>query len=291
MLYHVDLTTPETVARQTNTVNPDGAVPVLIVDQATGQYVNFFAFVTDMCKAASKIIAEQTMRSFVPYIADLDLIWDDVRDDVCYDRYLKLPEDLLILSELTFGELTIGSTDYRLSPTNTTPYDTLYLSPDAMDGATYDWDAMYTLSGTWGYVQNLSQAWTVAQSSLSIGSDSTTSITVTLSTAINYERLQYLKIGTEYMQITDIDTDTDVLTVIRGVNGTTAAIHSSAALYRFNVIDDVKKAATELAVYFYTRRTSAGNVQFSDGTVAIDSYPVATKDMIKEYQRGRWAKR
>lgn len=291
MLYHVDLTTPETVARQTNTVNPDGSMPALIVNQASGQYVNFFAFVTEMCQAASKIIAEQTMRSFVPYIADLDLVWEDVRDDVCYDRYLKMPDDLLILSELTFGDLTIGSSDYRLSPTNTTPYDTLYLSPNAMDGAVYEWGAMYTLSGTWGYVQNISQAWTLAQASLSIGSTTVTTITVTVDTAVNYERLQYLKIGSEYMQITGIDTDTDILTVIRGVNGTTAAIHASAALYHFNVIDDVKKAATELAVYFYTRRTSSGNVQFSDGSMAIDDYPVATKDLIKDYRRGRWARK
>jgi hypothetical protein len=284
MRYHVDLTTPEAVARQTNTVNPDGSVPAAILDKATGQYVNFWAFVTEMCQAASAIIAAQTERSFVPFRADYSVVWADVAGEV-RSGYVSLPDDLLILSELTFGTLDILAADYRLSPTNFTPYDALYLSGGAMNGATYDFGAAFLFSGTWGYVTNLAQAWSLAQSSLSIGSDTVTTITVSLDTAVNYETLQYLKIGTEYMQITAIDTDTDILTVTRGVNGTTAAVHTSEALYRFNVKEDVKKAATELAVYFYTRRTSAGNVQFSDGTVAIDTYPVATKDVINRYRR------
>lgn len=284
MLYHVDLTTPEAVARQTNTVNPDGSVPAAILDQATGQYVNFYAFVTEMCQAASEIITEQTGRSFVPYRADLSIVWADVVSDIRRGR-LPLPDDLLIPSELTFGDLDIAGTDYRVSPTNSTPYDALYLSNTSMTGAVYEFGSAFTVSGTWGYVTSLATAWTLMQASLSIGSTTTTSVTVTVGTTVRYERLQYLKIGTEYMQITGIDTTTDVLTVLRGVNGTTAAIHASEALYRFNVKDDVKKAATELAVYFYTRRTSAGSVQFSDGSVAIDSYPIATKDVIRFYQR------
>lgn len=289
MRYHVDLTSPEAVARQLNTVNPAGAVPAVITDKANAQYANFWAYVTECCQSASAFITAQTGRSFVPYRDSLTIVWDDVKFDIKRGR-LPLNEDLLILSTLDFGALSITASDYRVSPSSALPTDALFLSRTSMTGAVYDFGAAYVIDGIWGYVTNLSQAWTRAQASLSIGSTTATAITVTVGTSVNYETLSYLKIDDEYLQVTDIDLATDVLTVVRGVNGTTAAIHNSAALYRFNPEPDVAKAATLLAAYFYQRRSdAAGSVQYSDGSINLDAYPINVRDVIRQYQRKKHA--
>lgn len=285
MRYAVDLTTPEAVARQLNTVNPSGGVPLIIQDKATGRYLNFWEFATEMCQAASEIITQETGRSFVPFRSAYDIVYADIARDMRRGR-LPLPDDLLMPSSLAFGDLAISTDDYRVFPSSSTPISALYLSSTAMTGASYGFGAGYLVDGLWGYVTDLGQAWTQVQSSLSIGSTSTTEITVSLDTADRYETLQYLKIEDEFMQITAIDLDTDVLTVRRGVNGTTSAIHSSVPLYRFNVKRDIAKAATELACHFYIKRTPAGNaVMMPDGSVSLDTYPATVTKIIKQYQR------
>jgi hypothetical protein len=280
--FRVDLTTPERVARQLNTVNPDGTVPVAIANKASGQYANFFAYATDACRDASAYIQGETNRAFVPYRADLALSWDDIKYTIRKGR-LSLNEDLLIPSEVAFGDLVIADTDYRVFPSTSLPIEALYLSNTAMTGASYDFGAEYTISGIWGYVSNLAQAWSVMQASLTIANDTVTEISVTVGTGTRYETLMYLKIDNEYMQITSIAVDT--LTVLRGVNGTTAAAHTSVPLYRFNVEYDVMKAATELACYFYNRRNNVGQIQFPDGSVLLDTFPAIVGRVVKAYKR------
>ena len=282
--YHVTLTTPEAVARQLNTVNPDGSVPAVIQDAASGQYVNFWSYVTDLCHEASEYITQETSRSFVPFKADYDIVWDDVKYDIRRGR-LPLGDDLLVPSSLAFGDLAISGTAYRVLPSSETPINALVLDSTAMTGAVYEFGSAFTVSGIWGYVTNLSQAWTVMQSSINIASSSTTSINVTIGTADNYEHLQYLRCESEYMQIVDIDTETDVLTVLRGVNGTTAATHGSAALERFNVKEDIRLAATRLTAYLYQKRTDvSGSIAFNDGSILLDALPLVVKSTINRYK-------
>lgn len=283
MRYHVDITSPESVARQLNVVNPDGGVPTVILDKATGQYLNFWSFVTEMCQAASEIIAEQTTRSFVPFLYDMPIVWDDVKYDIRRGR-LPLDDDLLVVSELGFGDLTIDAADYRLFPSSSTPVTELILSRTALSGATFDFGAAFSISGTWGYVTNLAAAWSLAQAAFSCTSNET-EVTVTPDTAVRYDTLSYLRVESEYMQITAIDLETDTLTVTRGVNGTTAATHSAVPLYRFNVKQDVALAATRLAAFLYQRRTDAGsNIQLPDGSILLDQLPLIIRDTINRYR-------
>lgn len=295
--YDVTLTTLEAVARQLNVVDPETkTLPQFILDAANSRYSDYTRYVTVLCNQVSKYIMQETDRSFVPYLDDRIYYHRDLMDDdsIRYGR-MGLEEDLLVPSSVTWegGGLTtqiVDPTNYRFLPTNVLPSDRLLFDVYTVPlFAPYDFNASTVISATWGYHTNLSQAYTVMQTSITIANDTTTSITVTLDTAVNYETFQYLKIDNELMQIAHIDLDTDVLTVLRGVNGTTAAAHPSKALYRFNIIEDIALAATRLAAYLWIKRVDVGTlIQYADGTVVISNLPEAVKETLYRYSRKVW---
>ena len=112
---------------------------------------------------------------------------------------------------------------------------------------------------------------------ITAGLDSTeTDVSVANGNGALFEIYQYIRIDDELMLITDItvDNDPDVLTVTRGVNGSTKATHDSGAtITRWNVVRDVSLLATRMVAYWFGKRNDKGErVQVIDNALVIAQF-------------------
>lgn len=163
---------------------------------------------------------------------------------VMLDDWLITPTTVTAYSDTARSSsqtLTQGiAADYLLEPYNETPKHTLKLTEITAKtlGA-----GQQTLSifGTWGW-QNVTTAITTL--SAAISSTTTTSITVT--SAASCAVGQTLRIDSEQVYVTALSGTT--LTVVRGVNGTTAATHLiSADVNRIDHPSDLVQICLEIA--------------------------------------------
>lgn len=200
-----------------------------------------------------------------------------IRPDV-----LKLDDDLLEVVTLTTsnGDTTIAAADQLLrtgNARNQTPYDRIVLKSD---GTT----TLFTFSGTpqdansvtafWGYHNDWANAWasvdTVQDTPLAVG-DTTLTVEDADGTDENgltprFQTQQLIRFGTgtsaEYSFINAVNVDTDILTIRRGVNGTTAAEQANAtAIFVFRPQPDIVLAMLVLATYSYRRKETIGKTE------------------------------
>jgi hypothetical protein len=224
---------------------------------------------TELIEQSSSWFANRCQRSFVPYTMTRS-----------FDRYgmhlhgykLDLDEDLLAVTTLTASGTVITSDDYVLQDANATPYWQIQLlaSTGATWGTPTELINAISVDGIWGYHRNYANAWK-SRSALAEDLDSSeTDVDVTASHGSRFEVLQYLQIGSEQMLITGISTDT--LTVERGVNGTTAASHSTSdAVKTYQLNRDVQQAVNRLVDFFYDHRDTFNKViQTADGKDRLD---------------------
>lgn len=281
--YRVDLTTPEAVARKLNIVNPDTlGIPQVVKDPATGQYVDFWDYVSDQIRAVSDEIMQICNRSFVPYVASLDWRY---RDAIYIDGSLWLKEDLLLPTAFEIGGVTVDPANYIGLPSHALPYMALAYDTTGLSGLSTALGAGYLLTGTWGYVENLTQAWTTVITSYSM-TEGDTVLPVPTVGANAFETLQYLRCESEMMQVVSRNPTDNEITVLRGVNGSTAIAHSAKALQKFIVTPAIAQAATAWAAYRYQRRTDVGQtVQLPDGSVVIANGPEGVAKALVQYQR------
>lgn len=227
------------------------------------------ALLTELIEEASSWFSHRCQRSFVPY-----------RMTRSYDRYasyihgykLDLDEDLLDVSTLTASGTVIDSSDYVLQTANFTPYWQIELlsSTGAVWGTPGVPTNAITVLGNWGYHPNYANAWK-ARSTLAEDLDtSETEVDVASGHGSRFEVLQYALIGSEQVLITAIATDT--LTVERGVNGTTAAAHTTGdAVKAYQHVSDVRKAVGRVVDFLYDHRDTFSKViQAADGTATLD---------------------
>lgn len=194
---------------------------------------------------------------------------------------LLLDKPLLSVTTLTNGNaVVIDSADYLLLPRNDTDKHSIYYD----GGWTYS-DIPYgaiQVDGVWCVRSRLSEAWrssgdTVQSNPLS---SSGTSLTVSDADGLDangytprFSAGQLIRIESEYLEVLAANTTTNVLTVRRGVNGTTAASHvQGTVIDTFIVEPEVSHAVARWAGYLYKRR---GEFQKStyDGVIST-SWPV-----------------
>jgi len=167
-------------------------------------------------------------------------------------------DDFLALTEVatdsqldnTFdGEVWTEDTDYSLWPDNSWPKQGL---AEIVNGR-YSWNgyARYVkLTGTWGYGDGLSaDPWEATTVTGTVAT--TTGTTLTLSADDIIAPGHTLKIGTEQLYVSAVSTG--VATVKRGVNGTTAAAHSTAAISTAQYPVDVTRAVAHVAMGLLSR--------------------------------------
>lgn len=195
---------------------------------------------------------------------------------------LDVDDDLLeVFAFMTDnGNTTITSSNYYLKSGrsyNHAPYSRIELkyggTPEILTWTGTPQQAN-TVSGVWGYHEQWADAWaqvdTVQDNPLLIGS---TSLTVSDANGVDeqgwsprFQIQQLARLGTgedaEYVYLIDVNVSTNVLTIVRGVNGTTAAEWAQGtAIYLYRPMAEIKHAAEVLTVWAYRRKDSAGKEQ------------------------------
>ena len=177
--------------------------------------------------------------------------------------------------------LTAGATnDYFLMPYNSSPKYELKLNEDTAKQF-YGGQQTLEIVGTFGWQNTTSSATTLNGA---ITSTSATSVTVTSGATLSEGNT--ILIGTEQMYVESIATN--VLTVVRGVHGTTAATHLTGVdVVAYTYPDDVMQVCLDLARIEYRNRDMGVQDAFGSGDVAL-AFPVnEAKNTLKELARYR----
>lgn len=212
-----------------------------------------------LLQTASAQIERLSGRRFSPRLATLE---HDV--NVFQASELLLRDDLLALASVTNGDgQTIDPAQILTIPDmgGDTPTAVLRLT----GGAAFVWQETplraVRVRGVWGWHDRWSRAWrdsgdSVQNNPLSSGA---TSVSVSDSDGVDgegelprFQAGQMLQIEDEYLRVTGVNTTTNTLTVLRGVNGTTAAAHdqhSAIAIYQAPL--DVQSLVVRWAAWLY----------------------------------------
>ena len=233
---------------------------------------------------------------------------------------LIVRDDLLQVVTLTTdnGNETLASTDYflRTGPRGRygeTPYDRIELEYGSTGYATnFQWtdtpQKANAVTGFWGYVPGWTGAVATDSCWVNTGAaiQSVTSTTMTVDSLAGvdmlgmYPRVQKFDLvmwyNTTYTSmemgfVVDVAEDTGVLTVNRGVNGTSTDTPSGTpTLYKFRPPSDVVRATRRLAAFYYrARQTSRADIDrpiiTQGGQIVMpSSLPKDVHETIQRYQ-------
>lgn len=187
---------------------------------------------------------------------------------------LKVDEDLLEVKTLQTanGDVTIAASDYNLKcghTYNQQPYDRIELIISG-DVAIFTFSDTYQkaniVDGIWGFHDAYAQAFQDSQDTVQDDPLTAAATSLTVSDADGadafgvtprFKAQQLLKIEDEYLYVTVKTTSTNVLTVIRGVNGTTAASHAqNTTIYVYQPMRDIWHSVRRLAAWLYGQKDS-----------------------------------
>lgn len=211
-----------------------------------------------MLEAATTWVEQHTHRVFQPYTATrtytprysdrLDI------DDLISVTTLRQDTDDDYSYTDSPGSENWATTDYRLWPSNASvnrePYVRVWTTPNGDYSFLVGTLEAVQIVGTWGYYQNLE---TVA--SLAAEAIDATETAIDVDAGTDFDVLETILIDSEQMYITGIATNT--LTVIRGVNGTTAATHDdNSVIQRYLYPAEVSEATGRLAERLIMLRTA-----------------------------------
>lgn len=184
-------------------------------------------------EAASMQIERRTGRRFCPFVATLPHTLNPRNPSD-----LLLTGDLLELAALHCNDgRTVDISDALLLPGDGRPAGVIRL----VGGAAFTWDIMpehaVSVTGLWGWHDDWANAWRESGDAVQDAAldESDTAITVTdaagtdaVGDSPRFQVGHLLRIEDEYLRVTAItlDDESDTLTVLRGVNGTTAAPHA-----------------------------------------------------------------
>lgn len=251
-----------------------------------------------LIRSASGMVTQYTKRVFVPVVATRAF---DARGEHISSMALTIEQDLLEIVTLTNGNaVAIPSSAYVLRPSNRWPKNRIELltSGNVMFEYVLDWQEAISIAGWWGYHNAWDQAWVDTLDTVQV--DLTANATaLTVSDADGRDDTwqtrfpigSYLRIEDELLQVMAADTGTDILTVLRGRQGTTAAAHSiGESISRYAPMPDVAEAAAALVLWLYKNKDSLGDkIQFLDGTTVLTNLaPGHIKDTLDSYRTIRF---
>lgn len=138
-----------------------------------------------------------------------------------------------------------------------------------------------SITGRWGYYDVLQTSTATLAEDLD-----TSELGVDVSSGPAFKAGQVIEIDSERMEISAIVTNT--LTVERGINGTTAAVHSSAAAIRVVTFPVIGEAALQQAVLEFRVSTSAplgvqGSAEFGPTIRAVGLHPFV-RNMLQPFR-------
>lgn len=235
---------------------------------------------------------QATRPFFAPYIMSRAF---PVRQDTVntWENTLRLRDNLLALTSISVSgtALTVG-TQAETWPTLASPARSLRLMDysntwsDFCDTTDPTRPLFATVAGVWGYHSDYTNAWlAVTTLSAAVVSTTATSITVTdVDGTDAYGRTPWisagalLQIDTEWMEVVSTSTTTNVCTVRRGVNGSTAATHLiNAPVSVWQVEETIRRATARQASFMYARRGAYESANITD--LGIVNFP---SDLLAE---------
>lgn len=211
--------------------------------------------------------------------------------------YLDMPMLALTAVSVYNSTLTVG-TDVELWPSGLVPSKTLHLKSTSYSWFTTWYDSSYsaivTVTGTWGYHPDYDYAWQLEDTIQDVGGITAASTTITVADADGIDWLgrtprfsagQLIRIGTEYIRVTATDTTANTLTVRRGVNGSTAAVHAkSDSIYVYSCEDSLRRAVARHAALLYKRRGAFDQPQGDFGGLAYpNDLPAEVLGILQNY--------
>lgn len=165
---------------------------------------------------------------------------------------LLLPYDLLSITTLKHDEdgdwdydYTWATTDYHLSPFNEFPKTKILTKSGGNYSFPTSQEEGVQIAGLWGYgTGDTATPYTALATTATVAT--TTGTTLTTSAATGLAIGQTILVESEQMYITAGSSTS--WTVVRGVNGTTAAAHSAKAISVYQYPKEITEACTLLAV-------------------------------------------
>ena len=235
--------------------------------------------VLTVIEAASRAIDDYCDRHFYAVTATRVFDGDGYTSmwipDLISATTVKLDED----EDGTF-ETTLTASDYRLVRSghwdqDATPKTKIELLASGAIGAFQPTDRLLQIVGSWGYTADTeTTADTVENNPLT-----DTGTTLTVNDGTNFDVGQTLLIESEQVYVTAISTNN--LTVVRGMNGTTAAAHvQNTAITRFVYVPEVVEATVAQAGRIWKRRETAyANVIQNPLTGAMEQFKGVDPDI------------
>jgi len=254
--------------------------------------------------SALRQISERLDREFMavrpvfgPWIEQREFLIESSRVDSYYDTF-RFSDALLSLTAVVAGSstLTIGTT-VEAWPTLRTPYRMLRIMNCSCDWYSYctsDCSPPFVkITGTWGYHRNWADAF-VSVDTLAAGA-LIGATTITVNDVDGVDEWQQtprisvgnlLKINDEYLEVTATNTTTNVVTVRRGRNGSTATAHNNGdAVAVFRPEEPIRRLVTRMAAKTYARRGAFESAEITDlGTITYPAdWLMEARNIIQEY--------
>lgn len=236
---------------------------------------------------------------FAPYTEQRRYLVSGSRVD-SYNNTFLMNDPILSLTAVTRAGETITSTTALYQPDNRVA-DSLRITNFASSwydcGSSTDVPPYFVLvTGIWGWHEDYANAYDAVDVVADAGgiTSSGTSITVADADGADLDGFtprfspgNLIKIGTELMDVTAVNTTTNVLTVRRAVNGTTAAAHAlNAAISVYRVDERIRHVTARQSAFLYAR-LGAFQTQSADGLSTI-TYPEdllsELKGVLREFQ-------
>lgn len=199
---------------------------------------------------------------------------------------LRLDHDLLSITTLTNGDgdTLTENTHFYSYPLNGPPYRWLEIRTDV--GNVFQWSGTaqraISIAGEWGYNEDYANAWLDGDTVQDVGGINATTTSVTVADASVFGTRQTIKIEDEQMLITARDEDTEILTVTRGINGSTAASHSNGdTVYTWDVHPPIERACKQWVTFLVNTAKDLGvsRERMGDYEVALNFFIL---DRIRE---------
>jgi hypothetical protein len=243
--------------------------------------------IQEVSKRIDAVMGTPRRPFFAPYLEQRDFYIDPTRVDTGDNTFL-LNNHILAFTAVTRQSTNLTSS-VELYTRGEEVAQMLRLTNSSLSWYPQDNTAQKKIyvTGTWGYVPDYASAFDSVDTIQDAGgiNASVTSITVADADGADLDGFtprfspgNLLQIESEWLDVTAVNTTTNVLTVRRGVNGSTAAVHANGtAVQTFHVDERVQRIASRQAALLYVRR-GAFQVETLDG-VGVITYP---QDLLTE---------
>jgi len=235
--------------------------------------------IDSLIKRASRRIEQLTHRVFIPVTETryFDYPGNSIR--------LFLDGDLLSVTTLAVDDDAIASTDYHLYPLN--GYPKMWLEMDLAEGEVFTYSdtpqKSVEIAGVWGYTDDYEASGSLLDGAIS----SATATTIVVDNGADFQIGDCILVDTEAMFVSGISGND--LTVVRGVNGTTAATHDTDSIvYIYKPPADIAHACGVLVARWEKRAETAWSDRTGTAEAGFSIYseiPTEVKSILNNYRR------